>query len=184
MRNVTRFAAAQLRIAAAGDELLGLDEEFDLPNAAAPELDVVAFHGNGAVAAVGMKLPLHLVDVGKRGEIEIFAPDEGYEIGQEPSARRPVAGALPCLDERRAFPVATFAFVIVERRRRRYGDLGRGRIRPQPHIHAKDIAVLGALPSMRIRRWVIRTNSAPGSTSGASFARAGSKNTIRSMSLE
>ena len=46
-------AAAQLGIAAAGDQLLGLDEELDLADAAAAELDVVAGDRDLAVAADG-----------------------------------------------------------------------------------------------------------------------------------
>jgi hypothetical protein len=40
LQHLQRGAAAQGRIAAAGDQLLGLDEEFDLADAAAAELDV------------------------------------------------------------------------------------------------------------------------------------------------
>src|ERR1700694_5224192 len=56
-------AAAQLRVAAAGDELLGLNEEFDLADAAAAELDVVAGDRNLGVATKGVDLPLHGVGV-------------------------------------------------------------------------------------------------------------------------
>ena len=80
-------------MAAAGDELLGLDEELDLADAAAAELDVVAFDRDLAMAAIGVDLPLHRVDVGDRGEIEIFAPDEGREVAEQRFAGRDVAGA-------------------------------------------------------------------------------------------
>src|SRR5580704_4020565 len=70
-----RLAAAQLRVTAAGDELLGLDEEFDLADAAAAELDVVALDRDLAMTAIGLNLPLHLVNIAERGEIEILAPD-------------------------------------------------------------------------------------------------------------
>ena len=83
-----RLAAAQLRIASAGDELLGLDEEFDFPDAATAELDVVALDRDDAVAAIGVDLALHLVNVGERHEIEIFAPDEGREIREQRRRRR------------------------------------------------------------------------------------------------
>ena len=46
-------------MAAAGDQLLGLHEEFDLADAAAAELDVVALDRDLVVAAVGVDLPLH-----------------------------------------------------------------------------------------------------------------------------
>ena len=66
----------------AGDELLGLGEELDLADAAAAELDVVALDRDLVVTAIGVDLPLHRVDVGDRGEIEIFAPDEGRELAR------------------------------------------------------------------------------------------------------
>ena len=46
-----------MRIAAAGDQLLGLREKLDFPNAAAAELDIVAFDGDLAMAAKGIDLP-------------------------------------------------------------------------------------------------------------------------------
>ena len=49
------------------------------------------------------------------------------------------------LDQRRALPVAPDALVVVERRRGRDRDLGRGRIGPQPQIGAEHVAVGGAL---------------------------------------
>jgi len=53
----------------AGDELLGLDEEFNFADTAAPELDVVALDRNEAVAAIGVDLTFHLMDVGERRKI-------------------------------------------------------------------------------------------------------------------
>ena len=61
-----RLAAAQLGMPAAGDELLGLHEELDLADAAAAELDVVALDRDLVVAAIGVDLALHRVDVGDR----------------------------------------------------------------------------------------------------------------------
>ena len=83
-----RLAAAQFRMPAAGDQLLGLHEELDLADAAAAELDVVALDRDLAVAAIGVDLPLHRVHVGDRGEVEILAPDEGREFARG-SFRRP-----------------------------------------------------------------------------------------------
>ena len=51
-----RLAAAQLAVAAAGDELLGLGEELDLADAAAAELDVMPLHRDFAMAAIGVNL--------------------------------------------------------------------------------------------------------------------------------
>ena len=83
-----RLAAAQFGMPAAGDELLGLHEELDLADAAAAELDVVAFDRDVLVAAIGMDLALERLDVGDRGVVEILPPDEGRELLQG-SLRRP-----------------------------------------------------------------------------------------------
>ena len=92
-------------MAAAGDQLLGLHEELDLADAAAAELDVVAFDRDLVVAAIGVDLPLHRVDVGDRGEVEILAPDERRELLRGTLAGGDVAGAGPRLDQRGALPV-------------------------------------------------------------------------------
>src|SRR5579872_4261045 len=72
-----RPAIAQFGMTSAGDQLLGLDKEFDLANAAAPELYVVTFDGDLAMTAIGMNLPLHFMDMRDRGVVEVFTPDEG-----------------------------------------------------------------------------------------------------------
>ncbi len=77
------FAFAQILLTSAGDQLLGLDEELDLANAAAAELDVVAGDADAAEAAEGMDLALHGVDVGDGGEVEIAAPDERRQFLEE-----------------------------------------------------------------------------------------------------
>ena len=71
-----RLAAAQFRMAAARDQLLGLHEKLDLANAAATELDIEPFDRDFAVAFVGVDLPLHRVDVRDGGEIHVFPPHE------------------------------------------------------------------------------------------------------------
>ncbi len=140
-----RRAAAQLVMAAAGNELLGLDKEFDLTNTAAAELDIVALHRDLAVAAISVNLPLHLVNVGDGGVIEIFAPDERHEIAQELLAGGEIAGARARLDQSRALPVLPAALVIIERRFGRDRDLGRGRIGAKAQVDPEHVAVRIAL---------------------------------------
>ena len=140
-----RLAAAQLAVAAAGDELLGLGEKLDLADAAAAELDVVALDRDLAVAAIGVDLLLHGVHVGDGGVVEIFAPDERGQLANERFAGGEIAGARPRLDQRGALPVLAPSLVVVERRRGRDRDLGRGRIGAQPQIDAEHVAVGGAL---------------------------------------
>ena len=157
-------------MAAAGDELLGLHEELDLADAAAAELDVVALDRDLAVTAIGVDLPLHRVDVGDGGEVEIFAPDEGRELREQCLAGGDIAGAGPRLDHRGAFPVLPAALVVVERRRGRDRDLGRGRIGTQPQIGAEDVAVGGALLQELHQPRVSRTKNGAGSVPRASGA--------------
>src|SRR5579862_5909152 len=71
-----RLATAQLAVAAAGDELLGLGEELDLADAAAAKLDVMALDRDLAMAAIGVDLLLHRMHVGDGGVVEVFAPNK------------------------------------------------------------------------------------------------------------
>ena len=104
----------QLRMASAGDELLSLHEEFDLADTATTELDVVSFDRDLVVAAIGVDLPLHRVDVGDRREVEILAPDERRQLREQRLACRDIAGARPRLDQRGTLPVLPAALVVVE----------------------------------------------------------------------
>ena len=164
-QHVERAAAAQLRIAAAGDQLLGLDEELDLADAAAAELDVVAGDRDLLVAAMIVDLALDRMDVGDRRVVEIFAPDVGREFARgtpRPPAMSPATGAR--LDQRRALPVLAEALVVVERRLGRDGDVRRAGIGPQAQVDAEDVAVGGALlEDMRPAARVSRTKSDRGS---------------------
>ena len=74
-------------MAPAQDQLLGLGEEFDLADAAAAQLDVVARDRDLAMAAMGMDLALDGMDVLDGGEIQIAPPDEGLD-GRQEVARR------------------------------------------------------------------------------------------------
>jgi hypothetical protein len=160
---------AQFGVSAAGNELLRLDEEFDLADAAAAELDIVPFDRDFIVAAIGVDLPLHRVHVGNRREVEIFAPDERRERSEERLARHNVARTRPRLDQRGALPILSTALVIVERRRRGDGDLGRGRIGTQPQVDAEHVAVDSTLlqqlhqrprePNVKCRRLRSRNES-------------------------
>ena len=87
-QHVERARAAHLRTAAAEDQLLCLDEEFDLADAAAAELHVVAGHDDTVVAADRMNLALHCVYVGDGGVVEVLSPDERREVGKEALAER------------------------------------------------------------------------------------------------
>jgi len=139
------LAAAQLPVPATGDQLLRLDEEFDLADAAAAELHVMAVDGDDAMAAHRMDLALHRMDVVDRREIEILAPDIGRQHLEEALTRLRIARDRARLDEGRALPVLPAAFVIVLGRRQGHGDRRAARIGPEAKIGAEDIAMLRPL---------------------------------------
>ena len=105
---------AKLGHAPAGNQLLGLDEEFDLPNAAAAELDVVALDRNRPVALVGVDLPLDRVDVGDGRIIQVFAEDEGAHFAKEGFAGPEIPADRSRLDEGGPLPVLAASFVVEE----------------------------------------------------------------------
>ena len=93
-----RLLAAQMRTPPAVNELLGLDEKLDLADAAAAELDVMAFDSDGLMALMGMDLSLHGMDIGDGGVVEIFPPDERPQIGKKVCADFEIAGDRARLD--------------------------------------------------------------------------------------
>ena len=88
-------ADAQLAQPAAPDQLLGLGEELDLADAAAADLDVVAFDRDSPAAAMRLDLALDRMDVRDRREIEVPAPDIGLQLARgsrSPATRSPATG--------------------------------------------------------------------------------------------
>src|SRR5690606_29896525 len=135
----------KLREAATGDELLGLNEELDLADAAPAKLDVVALHRDLAMPLVGMDLALDGMDVGNGRIVHIFAPDIGPQLLQEGLPRLDVARQRPGLDHGGALPVLAARLIIGQGRP--YGDSQRGRagVRTQAQIGAEYITMLGAV---------------------------------------
>ncbi len=131
---------------AAEDELLRLHEELDLADAAASELDVVTGDGDLVVPAHRVDLPLHGVNVGDRGEVEILAPDERREILEEALAEGEVAGDGPRLDQRGPLPVLANRLVVGVGGAERHRDRRRAGVGTQAVIDAMDVAVRRPLP--------------------------------------
>ena len=146
-KNLERFerrAHPQFGMPSTRNQLLGLCEEFDFANAATADLDVMAFNGDFVLAAEGLHLPLHVMHVGKRREVQMLAPHERGDFGEQSLAGLQIAGTWQRLDHRRAFPCAAFALIIVQRCRDRDSDRRRSWIGPQPQVDTEDIAIDGA----------------------------------------
>ncbi len=106
VERLKRLARAERPLPASCDELLRLHEEFDLANAAAPELEIMASDRDLAVTLCGVDLPLHRVDVRDGVVIEIFAPDigaESFEEGVSPAAMSPATGRALIMAARSQF---------------------------------------------------------------------------------
>src|SRR5262249_52461490 len=127
-------AQPERRVASTEDELLGLGEEFDLADAAAAQLDVVAQHLDRAAAAMGVDLALDRMDVVDGGEVEVLAPDIRCEPGQEVAAYGEIAGDRVRLDHGGALPVLADAFVVELGPLHRERERGRARVGPQPEV--------------------------------------------------
>ncbi len=140
-----RFAHAKVGLAPAGNELLGLREELDLADAAGAELDVVPGDADSRETAERMNLPLHRVDVGDRGKVEVFPPDEGLQLREERLTGLDIAGGGARLDQGRALPVLAEALVVEGRGVGRERDLRRPGIGAEPQVGTKDVAVGRAL---------------------------------------
>src|SRR5215469_3546884 len=136
-------ALAQLGVAPAGNQLLGLNKEFNLANATSSKLDIVALDRDLAMTAIGVDLLLHFMDMGNRGVIEIFAPDERRQLMEKLFTGGKIAGTGTRLDQRRALPVLTAALVIVECRGGRNCNLRRRWVRPQPQINSEYVSIPG-----------------------------------------
>ena len=185
IQHLERAPAAQSRIAAAGDQLLSLDEKFDLANAAAAELDIMPKRGNRVMTFDRVDLALEGVNVGNSREVEIFAPDIGLQTRQKLLAKFDVAGDGTRLDHGGALPVLAEIFVIDRGSLKRDGDLRGARVGPQPQVDAIGVAVLGHIlqqanqalgePDEEGRRLDRAAPASPDS---------GSNRTIRSISLE
>ncbi len=139
------LAPAQFGEPAAGDQLLGLNEELDLADAAASELDVVAAHGDLAVSLVGVDLALDGMHVGDRRVVHVLSPHEGLHLLQEGLGGFHIAGDRARLDHGRALPVLAPALVVGQGALDRDHERRRSGVGTQPEVGAEDVAVLCAI---------------------------------------
>src|SRR4029078_1347068 len=86
-------AVAKIRIAATCNQLLRLYKKFNLSDATPTEFDVVPLDRDFTVAAVGIDLALHGVNVSKRDEVEVFSPHKWRQLVKNFFAGRNIARA-------------------------------------------------------------------------------------------
>src|SRR5262249_23053823 len=138
-----RPARPQARVFPAVHELLRLHEEFDLADAAAPELHVAARRLRRTQRRVD--LPLHDLQILDRAEVEVSSVHERDELADETLAERPITADGSRLEPRRAFPRLTPGLVVGERGRQRDRHRSLAPARPEPKVDAEDDAVAGPL---------------------------------------
>ena len=144
-QRIERRADAQVGLASAGDQLLGLGEKFDLADAATAELQVLSGNRDRADVLVRVDLPLHGMDVGDRCKIQILAPNERREFGQKFVAGADIASDGPRLDQRRPLPILAHGLVVAVRRHRRESDLSGAGVRTKAQVGSENVTVRGAL---------------------------------------
>ena len=89
-----------------------LNEELDLPDAAAPQLHIVACDGNPLATFVAVDLAFDRVNVLNGIEIEVLAPDERAQLLKEGLAELQIAGYRARLYHGGTLPVLTDALVV------------------------------------------------------------------------
>ncbi len=130
-----------MRAPATGDQLLGLDKEFNFADATASELHIVTLDGNFTVTLVGMDLALDRMHILDGGKVEIFAPDERAEFLEERRAAFNVASHGAGLDKGCPLPVLAIGLVIIECCFNRDGQRRGAGIRAQAQIDPEHITI-------------------------------------------
>ena len=113
-----KLRRAQTGVLSAAHQLKALDDEFDLTNAAGPELDVVI---QPLAQHFIFNQPLQFAQAVDGIEVEIAPVDERREAGQQPASGLQVAGDGPRLDQGVALPLAAVDLVVVLHRRKAGG---------------------------------------------------------------
>ena len=129
---VERRRRPHRRIAAAVDHLLDLDEEFDLANAAAAALEIVARPDARPLRKMVADARGDLPNFFDHTEIERAAPDERLDRVEEALPERDVAGSRAGADEGRPLPRQRARFVMRDRGIDGQRDRRDFRRRPQP----------------------------------------------------
>src|SRR6266540_336501 len=132
---------AQPRIIAGVEELERLNEELDLADAAAAELDVAALDALGTERLVD--LLLHAADGGDDIGIDARPEHEGPDHLDEPRGHPGVAGAKARLDERLPLPELGALGQIGPIALEREDDAAHPPLGTEAQVHAEGMALLG-----------------------------------------
>ena len=127
-KRIEQSRRAQFRLATGTDQLQQLHGEFDFADAAGAKLQVLlAF----APLDFGIDARLQLAQAFDGGEVEVFAIHEGTQAGDQFGTGDTIAGNASRLGPGVAFPVATFALVVLLHRRERQRHATGAAERPQ-----------------------------------------------------
>ena len=145
IQRIEQAAHAKRRFAPAMDQLLRLDEEFDLADAAPALLYIEGRTGLLRAVMLGPDPLGQRADFRDRPEIETAAPDERVDGRQKCLAGGYVARGCPRAQERRPLPRQGAAFVMGERGVFRNGQRADFGCRTQAQIDAEDVTLCGIL---------------------------------------
>ncbi len=144
-QGVDRVRAAHARIAAAPDELQALGEELDLPDAARPDLQVVA-RADARLGSTPGEHGAHLVD---EARVDRAPPHERRQRAEQLGAEGRVARHRPGPHEGGALPRPAPRLVVALRGRERVHQRSARPLGPEPQVDPPGDAVLRRLVERR-----------------------------------
>jgi hypothetical protein len=138
-------AVAQVGVAAAANELEYLGQEFDFPDAAASELDVVTAVGMPGFLPrnLGADLRMHVAHRFDGAEIQIAPVNEGPDDLLQRGDVVRAASDSTCLDPGIAFPFAALDDQVFLDHAEAGRKRSRSAVRPQRHVDTECKAVFG-----------------------------------------
>ena len=165
LQRAHRGSHPQFRKLAAAHHLQELHGEFNLPNAAARELDVIGALGVAGAAAMRLfaDLPVQAAQRVKHVVVQVAPEDKRqHHCTQVLQRAAPVAGrglALqarsrchhPTFEPGKAFPLATLHLKVFFQRAERNGRRAGVAVGPQGQVNTKYKTVFGGVPDQRIK---------------------------------
>ena len=142
-----RMPGPQRRLVAAVQQQEYLREQLDLADAAAAFLDVAVQVAVARVFPIGARLVAPKLLDG--GMVQILAVDERRHQLHELLAQRPVARYRPGLEQREPLERLAEVFVVLRRLLQRIDEVAAPPHRPQAHVDAVQIALVGVLAEQR-----------------------------------